>query len=161
MRATPYLYSEEVATRQSATRLHWPSTGSPCLDFHMKININEYKAIQININQYPKASPLPSAPPGNQLTGDWQLWVPKPDIWKAWSSILASLGCILVPWGTISMILGSPGTPDRTPCGPDVNFDRLGMDLGILVGYILVLVCRLFHTWDHQVAVWVSGLVFL
>ena len=43
-------------------------------------------------------------------------------ILRTWSLHFRIRGSNLASWGTIFVILGSPGTPNRTPWGPDEDF---------------------------------------
>ena len=43
-------------------------------------------------------------------------------------------GSILDTWYTSLVILGSRGTPGRTPWGPDLDFYNFLMDFGVLLG---------------------------
>ena len=56
--------------------------------------------------------------------------------------------------------LGSPGTSHGSPWGPDLEFCRLLMDFGSLLGATLGNFRDFFTLWDTKVALWVPGWVF-
>ena len=89
--------------------------------------------------------------PFRRLGGSF--WVPKPLIWEAFWLQLGTLGD---HWA----IRGSPGTPQRTPGGPHVDFQRFLMDFGSPLGATLGSFWGLFRDLGHENAGLGSGVGF-